>query len=109
MRWLAATIGLLAASLALVSGIYLRDRDPHWLPPQRKMAAYDARTMLLQLHCGHVCSYRVLGNPHPDHWTVRVEDGIATECFDIDVVQFETTVSRGVSGVTTVGCGAARD
>jgi hypothetical protein len=109
MRWLAGTLGLLAASVALVVGIYVRDRDSHWLPPQRKMAAYDARTMLLQLPCGHVCSYTLLANPHPDHWLVRVEDGIATECFDIDVVQFETTTARGVSGVTTVACGAARD
>jgi hypothetical protein len=109
MRWLCLTAGLLAASAALVLGIYLRDRDPQWLPPQRKMAAYDARTMLLQLRCGHVCSYAVLGNPHPGHWTVRVEDGIATECFDIDVVRFETTTSHGISGVTTVACGAARE
>jgi hypothetical protein len=109
MRWLCLTAGLLAASAALVVGIYLRDRDPQWLPPQRKMAAYDARTMLLQLRCGHVCSYAVLGNPHPGHWTVRVEDGLATECFDIDVVRFATTTSHGISGVTTVACGAARE
>jgi hypothetical protein len=100
-------VGLLAASAALVVGVYLRDRDPHWLPPQRKVAAYDAKTMLLQMGCGHRCSYTLVGNPQPFHWVARIDDGVGIECYDIDVVSFDTSTSRGVSGVTTVHCGTA--
>jgi hypothetical protein len=106
MRWLAATVGLLAASAALVAGVYLRDRDPHWLPPQRKIATYDARTMLLQMHCGHRCSYALVGNPRPYHWVARIDNGVGVECYDIDVISFDTSTSHGVSGVATVRCGA---
>ena len=42
MKWLAATIVLLGASAALVAGIYLRDRDSSWRPPQRAAADFDA-------------------------------------------------------------------
>jgi hypothetical protein len=106
MRWLAATLGLLAASAALVGGVYLRDRDPHWLPPQRKVASYDAKTMLLAMRCGHRCSYTLVGNPRPYHWVARVDNGVGIECFDIDVISFDTTGSRGASGVATVHCAA---
>jgi hypothetical protein len=107
MRWLAATVGLLAASAALVMGVYLRDRDPHWLPPQRKIAAYDARTMLFQMGCGDSCSYTLVGNPRPFHWVARVVNGVGIECYDIDVIAFDTSTAHGVSGVATVHCGAA--
>jgi hypothetical protein len=108
MRWLAATVALLAASAGLVIGLYLRDRDPHWLPPQRKIAAYDAQTMLLQMHCGQPrCSYTLVANPRPFHWVARIDDGAGIRCYDINVISFDTTTSHGVSGIATVRCGAA--
>ncbi len=68
MRWLAATIVLLGASAALVAGIYLRDRDPSWLPPQRTAADFDAH-WVAQLRrrpaCGKRCSYAVLATRAP--------------------------------------------
>jgi hypothetical protein len=106
MRWLAATMGLLAAGAALVLGIYLRDRNPHWLPPQRTAAAYDAHTMLDQMHCGHRCSYVLVDNPRPYHWVARVDYGKAIACYDIDIISFDTSTSHGVSGVSTVRCGS---
>lgn len=109
MRWLAVTVGLVAASLVLVSGIYLRDRNPsHWLPPQRKVASYDAETIVLQLGCGHLCHYKLLSNPRPNHWVARIEKlGEPVYCFDIDVMSFDVSGARGVSGATAVRCAAA--
>ncbi len=46
MRWLAVTLALLAASAALLGGIYLRDRDTSWLPPPRTAADFDAQVVL---------------------------------------------------------------
>jgi hypothetical protein len=106
MRWLVATAGLLAASVALVAGVYLRDRAPsNWLPPQRNVASYDAETIVLQLRCGHLCSYTLLGNPRPNHWVARIDMmGEMVDCFDIDLASFDTSGARGVSGVTSVHC-----
>ncbi len=106
MRWLAATVGLLAASVVLIAGIYLRDRDPsHWLPPQRNVARYDAETILLALRCGHLCSYTLMSNPRPNHWVARIDKlGATVDCFDIDVTSFDISGASGVSGARVVRC-----
>jgi hypothetical protein len=108
MRWLAATVGLLAVSLALIAGIYVRDRNPsQWLPPQRNVAGYDAETILLDLRCGHLCSYTLLGNPRRNHWVARIAMlGATVDCFDIDVTSFDITGTQGISGAHVVRCGS---
>lgn len=107
MRWLAATLVLLSASAALVAGIYFRDRDPSsWLPPPRTAATLDVKTILLAIHCPEgVCSYRLVSNPRPDHWVARIFNGTTTQCFDINLRDFDVTETRGVTGATLVGCG----
>jgi hypothetical protein len=105
VKWLAVTLTLLAVTAGLVAGIYLRDREPsHWLPPQRQAANADVKTMLLQMRCGGQCTYALLGNPRPDHWLARVDDGRTIKCFDINVMAFDTGDTRGVSGVESVHC-----
>jgi hypothetical protein len=105
MRWLGLTILLLAASVALVVGIYLRDRQTSdWLPPPRNAANSDVKTMLLQTRCGGQCTYKLVGNPRPDHWIARVDNGTAIQCFDINLLAFDTSDSHGVSGVAAVPC-----
>lgn len=105
MRWLGLTIVLLAASAVLVAGIYLRDRETSsWLPPQRTAANSDVRTMLLQMRCGGQCTYKLVDNPRPDHWLARIDNGSKIECFDIDLLAFDTSQSHGVSGVAAVPC-----
>ena len=109
MRWLAVTVALLCASAALVAGIYLRDRDPSgWLPPPRVAAGQDAETILLEIACPRaICSYRLVGNPRPDHWVASLFTGAGTVCFDIDLVAFDVNASRGFTGATPVSCHAA--
>jgi hypothetical protein len=106
MKWLALTVGLLCASAALVAGIYLRDRDPsNWLPPPRTAASLDAQTILLATHCpAGICSYRLVSNPRPNHWVVRIQNESTTQCFDIDLAAFDVAATRGFTGVTQVGC-----
>jgi hypothetical protein len=105
MRWLGLTIILLAASVALVVGIYVRDRETsNWLPPQRKAANSDVRTMLLQMRCGGQCTYKLVDNPRPDHWLARIDNGSTIECFDINLLVFDTSHSHGVSGVAAIPC-----
>jgi hypothetical protein len=42
MRWLCVTVGLLAASLCLLTWVYLRDRDTSsWWPPERQIVGVD--------------------------------------------------------------------
>ena len=105
MRWLVVTMVLLGASAALVAGIYARDREPaRWLPPQRKAANSDVKTMLLQMHCGGQCTYRLVDNPQADHWVARINTGTKIQCFDINLLTFDTGQAHGVSGVSAVQC-----
>jgi hypothetical protein len=108
MRWLAATVGLLAASAVLVLGIYLRDRDPAgWLPAPRTAANSDAKAVMAGLggpECGRRCSYRLLGNPKPDHWLAQIVDRSRAECVDINLRTFGASDAHGLSGVALIDC-----
>lgn len=111
MRWLAVTLALLAASAAVVVGIYLRDRDTSWLPPARTAADFDAQVVLTEVAgpgCGTRCSYQLLANPRPDHWLAQIVDRSRTSCVDIDLSTFRADDSNGLSGVKLVDCTAAR-
>lgn len=109
MRWLAVTVALLAASAGLIAGIYLRDRDVNWLPPERSAAYSDAMALAAHIGgtCPRDCAVTLLGHPRPDHWTERIGIRTATQCFDIDVRTFATEDVHGLSGVTRVGCDGA--
>jgi hypothetical protein len=109
VRWLAVTVALLCASAALVAGVFFRDRVPSsWLPPPRTAATLDVKTILLATHCPKaVCSYKLVGNPRPDHWVASIFNGAATHCFDINLSAFDVTSRRGVTGVTLVNCSSA--
>jgi hypothetical protein len=107
MRWLAATIVLLGVSAALVAGIYLRDRDSSWQPPQRAAADFDAHWVLNYVAgptCGKRCSYAVLANPRADHWLARIVDRSRAECVDINVRTFDVSGAHGIVGIRLVDC-----
>jgi hypothetical protein len=106
MRWFAATLALLGASVGLVAGIYLRDRSTNWLPPQRTVAHSDALAVAAHIGgtCPRDCTVKLLGHPRTDHWLERVEIPTATQCFDIDVRTFATQDVHGLSGVTRIAC-----
>ena len=111
MKWLAATITLLAASTVLVVSVYLRDRDPAtWLPPQRQVAHSDAMAIAAAIGgtCPRDCTVRLLGHPRKDHWTERIVIPMATRCVDINVITFATDADHGLAGVREVQCGARR-
>lgn len=42
MRWLYATIGLVAMCACLIAWIYLRDRDTNWQPPEHALTCTKA-------------------------------------------------------------------
>jgi hypothetical protein len=109
VRWLAATIALLGASVFLVLGIYLRDRAPgQWLPPQRLVAHSDAMAVAAAIGgtCPRDCTVKLLGHPRKDHWIERIVIPTATRCVDINVLAFATDETHGIAGVTEVRCGA---
>lgn len=109
MRWLAATIVLLGASVALVAGIYLRDRDASWQPPQRVAADFDAHWVLTYVAgptCGKRCSYKVLAHPRADHWLARIVDRSRAECVDINVRSFGVSDAHGIAGIKVIDCGS---
>ncbi|MGZ4297284.1 MAG: hypothetical protein ACXVE4_08735 [Solirubrobacteraceae bacterium] len=109
MRWLAATLTLLAATFAVGLGLYLRDRVPsNWLPPQRTVAHSDAMSLAAVLGgtCPRECKVRFIDHPRADHWTEWIETPSTTICVDINVRTFETAEVNGISGVTTVACEA---
>ena len=108
MRWFGATLTLLAASLAIVVGIYLRDRVPsRWLPPERTVAHSDGMSVAAVLGgtCPRECKVSLVGHPRPDHWTEQIEIPTSTLCVDINVRTFETAHVNGIYGVTRVACG----
>jgi hypothetical protein len=107
MKWLAATIVLLAASAALVLGIFLRDRDTAWQPPPRAAANFDAMRVMTYVAgptCGTRCSYEVLANPRANHWLARIVDRSRAECVDIDVDSFDVSGAHGISGIRVIDC-----
>jgi hypothetical protein len=108
VRWLAVTLALLGASAVLVAGIYLRDRDPsNWLPAPRTAASSDAGAVMAGLggpDCGRRCSFRLLGNPKPDHWLAQIVDRARTECVDINLRAFGASDTNGLSGVALIDC-----
>jgi hypothetical protein len=109
MRWLGVTLALLGVSAVLVAGIYLRDRDTSWRPPQRAAADFDARMVLTYVagpDCGKRCSYKLLANPRDNHWLARIVDRSRAQCVDIDVEKFGIDESHGIAGIATVNCGS---
>jgi hypothetical protein len=107
MKWLAATVALVGASVALVLGIYFRDRDPgHWLPSQPRAAHLDAMAVAAEIGgtCPRDCRVKLLGHPRANHWTERITVPTATECVDINVLTFATDETHGVAGVTAIRC-----
>ena len=107
MRWLAVTLALLGASAALVSGLYLRDRDTSaWLPPGPTIARHDALAVAADLGgtCPRECKVKLVGHPRGDHWIEWIEIPTLTTCVDINVRTFATEKVHGLSGVTRTGC-----
>jgi hypothetical protein len=109
MRWLAATVTLLTASVALAGGVYLRDRDPGaWRPPEATLARSYARTLLAALGgtgCTHgVCGVMSLTRTSPSRWLAAIEVHSRTRCFEIDLDRFAVTETHGVEGIAAVSC-----
>jgi hypothetical protein len=107
MRWLAATLALLAAGAALVAGIYLRDRSSAWRLPPRQAAQVDAQKVLMFIAgpgCGSRCSYRVVSHPRPDHWLALIVDRSRPHCVDINVQTFAISAEQGMSGMERIDC-----
>ena len=92
MRWLGVTVALLAATLALVGWVYLRDRDTaNWRPPEAQAVHVDARVALAALEgpeCPRGCRARVLSRVRPEYWLVRITLRGRPRCLQIDLDAF---------------------
>jgi len=109
MKWLAATIALLSASVLLVVGVYLRDRDPGaWRPPEATLAHSYATTLLALLggaDCTHgICGVTSLSRTSPARWFTALEVHSQMRCFEIDLDRFAVTTQHGVEGIAAVTC-----
>jgi hypothetical protein len=107
VKWLAVTLALLGISAALVTGIYLRDRDTSWRPAPRTAADFDARMVLTYVagpDCGARCSYELLANPRDNHWLARIVDRSRAECVDINLDTFGINESHGIAGIVMINC-----
>jgi hypothetical protein len=108
MKWLCATLGLLAAAAALVVAIYLRDYSSSWRLPPREAAGADAQLVLDSMagpQCGNLCSYEIVGHPRTDHWLAKIVDrSHPARCVDIDIETFGTGSEHDPSGIKPVSC-----
>ena len=90
MRWLAITLALLGASAALVSGLYLRDRDTSaWLPPGPTIARHDALAVAADLGgtCPRECKVKLVGHPQQQRLAFAEALGVRAFADPLDVVR----------------------
>jgi hypothetical protein len=107
MRWLLATLALLACSAGLLGWVYLRDRDTHWQPTELQLAYAAAESTLSELGgagCSAGCSSDVLANPAPHRWIARITVRGRTRCMQIDLQAFGTNGPHGLTGVKPSRC-----
>jgi hypothetical protein len=107
MRWLCATVGLLAASACLLAWVYLRDRDPSsWRVPEGQLARADAAAVLAALTGAGCrdCTAEPLRRTQPRLWLVRVTVRGRAQCLQIDLDTFAVSRQHGVSGAQPSRC-----
>jgi len=110
MRWLAVTVGLLAATGALLAGIYVRDRNPNaWHPPAQQLARGDAEGVLLGImgwHCPHGCRVETVTPLAQGRWFARLEVHWRAVCVEIEPRRFSIAprTLTGFTGVLFSGC-----
>ncbi len=109
MKWLLATIVLLAASASLIGWIYLRDRDTNWHPPGQRLASTDAILALSELRggrCRFGCQASQLDPASSHRWLVHAILRGRYRCLQIDVNTFTVNGPHGLYGVRTGRCPA---
>lgn len=108
MRWLAATILLLAATAAFSGVIYARDLVPGaWHPPAGGLAAADARAVYRLLtggHCHGRCGVSDVRRIAGARWSATLRLGATVRCADIDVDTFGHDGRAGVRGASVEVC-----
>ncbi len=111
MRWLGLTVAFLAATVALLAGIYLRDRVAHPpLPHQQSVAQREAEAVLASLAGSHCqpCGVALLRQSRHGHWLAQITIKQSVQCININVENFTWDAEHGFSGVTSVSCATAR-
>jgi len=109
MRWLLATIVLLAASAGLAGWIYLRDRDTNWRLPGEQLARTDAVLAISELgggRCLSDCEATQLDPASSHRWLVHAILRGRHACLQIDVNTFTVDGPHGLYGVRAGHCPA---
>ncbi len=107
VRWLAVTLALVAATGALLGGMYLRDRRPGaWHPPSAFAARADAESLLSALNGGRCggCAVTRLRPASSGLWFARLRIEDQVRCVRIDPDRFAMTPESGLVGMEVVAC-----
>ncbi len=105
MRWLAATVALLAASAGLLAWVYLRDRDTSgWQAQEAALAREDAARAVGGGSCRQDCRAGLLAQTGPHRWLVSVAFDGRRQCLEVDPNEFTVSSSEGDTGVAPARC-----
>jgi hypothetical protein len=108
MKWLFATIGLLAASLCLLGWIYLRDRDTNWRPAETQVVQANVEGALGELprsDCSEGCKTKILRRTGAHRWLVSITARGQTRCIQIEL-DGPAASGHGLSGIQPSPCTA---
>jgi hypothetical protein len=108
MRWLAATICLLAVVAAVAAWVYVRDWHSARPDAAGRASAliYGKRAFCCgegRRRCGS-CRVEVLDTDGARHWRLRVTRPVGTRCFWIDLDTFGPGADAGFTGIRPVAC-----
>jgi hypothetical protein len=108
MRWLALTLGLVAACATGAAWIYLRDWErPRPDAMQRLRARAAAQALFCCARRRDTCSdcrIEVLDARGPRRWRIRIVGAAATRCFTLDLDAIHASPTRSPAGVRPTGC-----
>ena len=110
MRWLALTVALLGACVALGAWTYTRDRDTGWSGVTERLEAQTQARRLLDLMtpgrpCGTRCSSAAVRRVAPRTWDVVVVTARWRGCYRVALDTFNASPAHGLRGLRRVPCG----
>jgi hypothetical protein len=109
MIWRYVTASLVAASVALLGWMYVRDRAPYSPhEAERAQAGLDAERFLSAFGpsraCRGHCSVNLVRKIAPHQWLFQFRSPTWQRCFVLSVNAFTYRPQSGLSGVRSSGC-----
>jgi hypothetical protein len=109
MRWLALTLALLGACVALSAWTYVRDRDTGWTHVTERLEAQSQARRLLDLMtvgqtCAGRCSSAAVRRTAPRTWDVVVVTARWRGCYRVALDTFAASPAHGLRGLERLPC-----